>query len=1124
MAKSKIAPPESPQEDAKAKHTVFSFITTRSPELLTRAVKDQYFVHHPDLESSIYFSNTFDAATNGTLAEYNTALASDLSHFAGKEYKTPEAVEKALGVPFYNFENWFAKNRNVIVQFGFDPTNGGIEYDDGFPEALSDPQMYLVWDTLFYLSLTGLRVDVREQMIQLLIANQFIVRGAKPEDNKMADARVVIPKTLYGPVTDGTSDPEPTPDVLVNTAPFLKSIEKKESLDNIEDFKTILKFISKAQSTYERNNIVAYKAAKIAHEALLVTIQEDWDAAHAGDPPPAPGTKRPQPTFPVFGFKSIPTIFDTDNFYSIFDKGDEGLARLAESIELETAGDFTSAINMVNAEINELNGNLFKNSRLSKNVLIIGNQRVPVAVGPDPDPLVLLYNYVISLSPIATNLYKIILAVNMGSPNASVNNASYTAHFGSDPTEQEFTQISDGNTLVLTFFYSAGIHPTSFPFLFDGYIVLQNGTKLLFTTNLTQKGGKGAMTVDAPTETPTTIRYGITRVGIDDYRRVEQEVCCYVAGEVSHIENVMASEYKERSTRLLRRTEDTTTTEKSTESEKLTDTSSTDRFEMQQQTAKAMSESTSLGINASVTYTPNKILTASLAGSYAHNTSQQESNNQSVNISKEITQKASEKIVQKVREERIIKIIDEFEEQNKHGFDNRGGTAHISGVYRWIDKIYKNQVFNYGKRLIYEFMIPQPARFHIEAMKLQGSALPTLVEPIDPRVGDGVVTLRDFTWLDENNYAHWAGVYNVTLDPPPTPLYHINKTYGNALTVDGDETISFNEDIEIPEGYQAEWASIIAATHTDGDGGQYHFFAVSVGDASWRWTNEPASIQEYYEANIRITRNKVPVSLVSLNMEAVHLGVSVRVARTPEAYTQWKMDSFNAIIKAYEAKKAAYDQAMAIESAKPTNPGFFRIIENTVLRKCCISYLVGQGKMGEFQLYNGDKLLTTPENSPRMETYAALVKFIEQAFEWEILSYTFYPFYWAFKDDWKEAYLQDVDDDIFRAFLQSGMARTFISVRPGFEEAVMYYMATGVIWNGGQVPIIGDDLYLSIVDELKNPTYYIEETWETRVPTTLVALQSGTISLDETGLPCSCGDENNILGVNVVAVPLPSGG
>ena len=83
--------------------------------------------------------------------------------------------------------------------------------------------------------------------------------------------------------------------------------------------------------------------------------------------------------------------------------------------------------------------------------------------------------------------------------------------------------------------------------------------------------------------------YGIRRLGIADYRRVEQTVCCYVPGEVSHIENIMAREFKEKETRRLRRREETNTVSTEKETEQLTDTTTTDRFEMNQEVSSVVS-------------------------------------------------------------------------------------------------------------------------------------------------------------------------------------------------------------------------------------------------------------------------------------------------------------------------------------------------------------------------------------------------------------------------------------------------------------------------------------------------------------------------------------------------------
>ncbi|PSD43755.1 hypothetical protein C7E23_14145 [Elizabethkingia anophelis] len=101
-----------------------------------------------------------------------------------------------------------------------------------------------------------------------------------------------------------------------------------------------------------------------------------------------------------------------------------------------------------------------------------------------------------------------------------------------------------------------------------------------------------------------------------------------------------------------------------------------------------------------------------IGGSFANRTSKEDATRQAVAKSQEITTRAMDRVVSKVSEERVSKIIQEFTENNVHEFDNRNGSKHITGVYRWVDKKMKNQIFNYGKRMMLEFMIPQPAKLH----------------------------------------------------------------------------------------------------------------------------------------------------------------------------------------------------------------------------------------------------------------------------------------------------------------------------------------------------------------------------------------------------------------------------
>lgn len=83
------------------------------------------------------------------------------------------------------------------------------------------------------------------------------------------------------------------------------------------------------------------------------------------------------------------------------------------------------------------------------------------------------------------------------------------------------------------------------------------------------------------------------------------------------------------------------------------------------------------------------------------------------------------------------------------------------------------------------------------------------------------------------------------------------------------------------------------------------------------------------------------------------------------------------------------------------------------------------------------------------------------------------------------------------SFLQVGMARVIVTVKPGFEDAVQLFIETGLIWNGGEVPVIGDPMYMSIVNEMKEPTGLPQgKYWITRIHTTLTILQDKS-----TGLP-----------------------
>jgi len=57
----------------------------------------------------------------------------------------------------------------------------------------------------------------------------------------------------------------------------------------------------------------------------------------------------------------------------------------------------------------------------------------------------------------------------------------------------------------------------------------------------------------------------------------------------------------------------------------------------------------------------------------------------------------------------------------------------------------------------------------------------------------------------------------------------------------------------------------------------------------------------------------------------------------------------------------------------------------------------------------------------------------------------FYAYYWANRTEWLKMYISESVDSLFRSFLQAGMARVVVTVKQGLEDALQFFMETGLI-------------------------------------------------------------------------------
>lgn len=1091
------------------KNTLYRFVTMRAPKLIGDEEKELGFVQYPNYSPSAFIAPASQATTE---TERKQAIATAVGSYS-VHFNTVKELKTNLS-GFYEFVKWFNANKKTLTV-----TEADAKIASG-PFAYNITE---IWEDLHYNILTNGDPYLRDLLLSFIVASFFIETVTNVDTDeayrKLACAKVIIDKSLFtNEVATVTTDKN----IPISENNLKKEMDAFMAQEYNNELKKIAKEVEKASKKYKRENQKSKDAYQITYD---VAVKTAYDAATIVERVVTDPDTGETSVVKEYQNLTIPAYTFVEN--DQLDKNILASGVSTEAVnyitEVEAAHGITTLDEVsavISDEIVTNTATTFNNINFgTTQVVTVGGTTVPISTTPS-NPFSFR---ICSRKSAGSSGY--VVGITLSMPNASYSVASmlYTMHFvnAATNTSGSFAEAKTGNSIFLKL-YNGLIDLDEPVSEFSGTITFTNGDTYDFTVPNLVKGqcfsGKITPSVDNSgnpiAEVP--VIYGLQRLGIADYRKVEQEVCCYVPGEVSHIENIMAREHKLKNVTRTRRQETTDTFSTETERENLTETTSTDRFEMNQEIASMTAQDQSMNASAGVRWgTPGGRFGGDASASFANNTSSEDSESQAITHAKELTERALDRVVQKVREERVTKVVEEYEENTSHGFDNRKGDKHISGVYRWVDKVYRNKILNYGKRLMYEFMIPEPASFHELAIELSNGD-DILVEPLDPRTA-AMETMENHKDITSDTYTYWAAIYNAEVTAMPKKNVSVSKAYSeNNMSIEtGRWANEGYESVEIPENYHATgYKGYFTAEHGHYDGGVNPRADIIIGGQSHTLATRGKKEVDGDFTDKKII-NSLEFSVTTWDVGAYAFNLRVDCQLNDDAEEAWQIETFNTIIEAYEERLAEYKEKYAAQQEKQKeaitiNPGFYREIEKTVLRKNCITYLLGHENIGQNMINNRESLtgITANYSNVALSNYAAQVKFFEQAFEWDIMSYNFYPFYWANKEKWGELYQVKNNDPLFRAFLQSGMARVIITVRPGFEEMVNWYLATGQIWNGGQVPTLDDEEFVSIVEELRNPESEVEETWETRVPTSLTVIQAGAIGLNVDGLPCDtdCDD------------------
>jgi hypothetical protein len=480
-------------------------------------------------------------------------------------------------------------------------------------------------------------------------------------------------------------------------------------------------------------------------------------------------------------------------------------------------------------------------------------------------------------------------------------------------------------------------------------------------------------------------------IGFGEMKVVRQKFKGYEKGGIAHIETVLAGEDKTRTHRRLDKSESTFSFSSATDSSFSKDSQTTSRFEIKNESDRAVQ--LTLGVNAGTTlnFKGGPVLdSASVTAGVSLNVSDNKTERLSQSFAREVVQRATESVQTKVASQRSQTLSSESEETNIHKVVNPAVNGNISGIYLWLDKVYEGQVFDLGQRLMFEFVVPEPAAFYVDS-RLQAYARSTQLprKPTQPTATPGtgpILPVRSPAEITQDKFRDLSGKYEISRFKFPEET--ISRPVQNPLTqgpnfqmqtpsffadTSPQRDEAFNGDIgEAPQGYIIDSFSVSGTARFVNTGdvqaaeqNTIQVFANNrmvfsrIDETSADWTNVGSGngvVQPNVRAlNIGVTA-PLPIRVLSRTCTGHILNFSTVLRRTAQGLAAWQQQVFDEIARQesgkaagnsgaqdYESKLAQYNEAIDKLSAVDLNdiirgrsPGTNEATVRDELKRQCI--------------------------------------------------------------------------------------------------------------------------------------------------------------------------------------------
>lgn len=496
--------------------------------------------------------------------------------------------------------------------------------------------------------------------------------------------------------------------------------------------------------------------------------------------------------------------------------------------------------------------------------------------------------------------------------------------------------------------------------------------------------------------------------------------------------------------------------------EDYSETGVTENTELAQSTKSETEHSNQFNINASASGSIG-FVTMSVASGF----SSQDKSSQSAEDSRKhaiaTTRKASSRVKQEHKMSISTSTVSGTEETTTRQISNPSTTDPMRIDYFSMMRKWRVRLYRYGLRLTYDIAIPEPGA----AMRQAHAQL----DELQKELSRGFEFTLAYAGITEANYQQLASQWEAQVPPPPQPttIQTVGGPVDGLTGDDGDEKWHFSQvSFDVPPGYAVSDVSVdyMLSNAFNGKDRAFEVLGLPPGSLNLDQNTPKASrdlTAEFGYMNGLTGHQEITFMVQYCGTAAATFQITATL--TDAGREQWVAQVWSALFNAAQTAFYARQNAVAAQIAAlqaqldAVDTLTLRREESEEIMKGVLRWLLGPSfsfmpqqvvdlfgnstDLAYGVAFTGSSLGLDSSQWTTMFQYEEMVKFINEAIDWENILYFLYSYVWDVPESWQFVRQIRHSDATRQAFLRAGSARVVLTIRPGYEEAWTSFVELG---------------------------------------------------------------------------------